>query len=97
MVYFQYKITSPIGLHARPAANITKAAEKYVSKITIGRDGDKLNGKSLMGMIALKAYEGAVLDVWIEGPDEEEARIGLLEAFDRELSRESYDKFENSP
>lgn len=91
MIYFEYKITSPIGMHARPAANITNVAEKYDSKITIGKDATKLNGKSLMGMIALKAYEGDTLQVWIDGPDEKEAQKGLMQVFEDELSRESYD------
>lgn len=94
MIRFQYKITSPIGMHARPAANIVNVAEKYDSRITIGKDGTKLNGKSLMGMIALKAYEGDTLQVWIEGPDEGKAQEALLRVFHDELSKEAYEKIQ---
>lgn len=78
-------------MHARPAANIVNVAEKYDSKITIGKEGTKLNGKSLMGMIALKAYEGDTLHIWIDGPDEEDAKEGLLQVFHDELSKEAYE------
>lgn len=82
MIHFTYKVTNPVGMHARPAAEITSIAEKFDSKITVGRDNQKLSGKSLMGMIALKAYHGTELEVWIEGPDEEEAAQAMREAFD---------------
>lgn len=92
MIHFKYKITSPIGMHARPAANIVNTAEKFESKITIGKDGTKLNGKSLMGMIALKAYEGDTLQIWIEGPDEVKCQAAMLRVFHDELSKEAYEK-----
>lgn len=86
MIVFDYVIESELGLHTRPAAKVTTRAEKYLSRINIMCKGQKLNGKSLMGMIALKARKGDVLHVMIEGEDEAEAREGLLEIFDEVLS-----------
>lgn len=87
MIQFNYTIKSDLGLHTRPAARITSRAEKYTSKIDIKCKGQKLNGKSLMGMIALKARKGDVLEVTIEGEDEAAARDGLMEIFEEVLSR----------
>ncbi|MEE3420679.1 MAG: HPr family phosphocarrier protein [Lachnospiraceae bacterium] len=85
MIEFDYTIKSPLGLHTRPAAKITSRADKYESRISVACKGQKLNGKSLMGMIALKARQGDVLHVRIEGPDEEEAKRGILEVYDEVL------------
>jgi phosphocarrier protein HPr len=61
------------GLHARPAAEIVKAASKFKSDITIVRDDLEVNGKSIMGVMMLAAEFGATLQLRARGPDEEEA------------------------
>lgn len=74
---FDFTITSKIGMHARPAAMVARGAEKYKSKISIAHEGITLNGKSIMGLIALKARFGDVITITIDGPDEEEAETGM--------------------
>ena len=69
------QIANKNGLHARPAAEIVKAASRFKSDVTISRDGDdmEVNGKSIMGVMMLAAEFGAMLTLCATGPDEEEA------------------------
>ena len=61
------------GLHARPAAEIVKAAAKFKSEITLRRDDLEVNGKSIMGVMMLAAEYGATLTLRASGPDAEDA------------------------
>jgi len=67
------QIVNRNGLHARPAAEIVKAASRFKSDITIVRDDLEVNGKSIMGVMMLAAEFGATLQLRARGPDEEEA------------------------
>ena len=67
------KIANKNGLHARPAAEIVKAAAKFKSEITITRDDMEVNGKSIMGVMMLAAEFGATVSLRAQGPDEDEA------------------------
>ena len=61
------------GVHARPAAEIVKAATKFKADITIVRDELEVNGKSIMGVMMLAAECGSTLLLRASGPDEVEA------------------------
>ena len=65
------------GLHARPAAEIVKAAARFKSDITIVRDELEVNGKSIMGVMMLAAECGATLTLRASGPDEDQA-VGAI-------------------
>jgi phosphocarrier protein len=67
------QIVNRNGLHARPAAEIVKAAAKFRSDIVIQRDDLEVNGKSIMGVMMLAAEMGATLTLRADGPDAEEA------------------------
>ena len=67
------QIVNRNGLHARPAAEIVKAASRFKSDITIVRDDLEVNGKSIMGVMMLAAEYGATLHLRAHGPDEDEA------------------------
>ena len=67
------QIVNRNGLHARPAAEIVKAAAKFRSNIVIQRDDLEVNGKSIMGVMMLAAEMGATLTLRADGPDAEEA------------------------
>ena len=69
----QVQIVNRNGLHARPAAEIVKAASKFKSDITIVRDDLEVNGKSIMGVMMLAAEYGSTISLRASGPDEEEA------------------------
>ncbi|MCB5245168.1 MAG: HPr family phosphocarrier protein [Candidatus Cloacimonadaceae bacterium] len=65
------KVVNKLGLHARPAALLVKAATKYRSEFFIEKDGMRVNGKSIMGVMMLAAECGSVLDLIADGVDEE--------------------------
>ena len=72
-------VVNELGLHARPAAEFVKLASVYQSDIQLSKDGDTVNGKSIMGVMTLAAECGAQLIVQAEGPDAEAAVIALEE------------------
>ncbi len=61
------------GLHARPAAEVVKAASRFQSDITLVRDDMEVNGKSIMGVMMLAAEFGATVTLRASGPDAEQA------------------------
>jgi phosphocarrier protein len=65
------------GLHARPAAEVVKAASRFQSDITLVRDDMEVNGKSIMGVMMLAAECGATVTVRASGPDAEQAVAAL--------------------
>ena len=71
------QIVNRNGLHARPAAEIVKAASKFKSEITLVRDDLEVNGKSIMGVMMLAAEFGSSLVLRAAGPDAEQAVSAL--------------------
>ena len=67
------QIVNKHGLHARPAAEMVKAASRFKCDITISRDDLEVNGKSIMGVMMLAAEYGAMITLRASGPDAEEA------------------------
>lgn len=61
------------GLHARPAALLVKISSRFKSEIWIEKDGERVNGKSIMGLMMLAAGKGSKLELIAEGPDGEAA------------------------
>lgn len=72
-----------LGLHARAAAKFVHAAASFESKITITKDGDEVDGKSILGLLLLAAGKGTPLLVRAEGPDEDRALAALRDLVDR--------------
>jgi len=71
------QIVNPLGLHARPAAQLVKLASQYTSEVTIARDGEAINAKSIMGVMMLAAEQGATVQIAAQGPDAEAAVAAL--------------------
>jgi len=67
------QIVNRNGLHARPAAEIVKAASKFHADITITRDDLEVNGKSIMGVMMLAAEFGSTVMLRATGPDADQA------------------------
>ena len=72
-------IKNKTGLHARPAALFVQVANKYESDITIVKDDQEVNGKSIMGILMLAAEKGAEVTIIAEGDDAEAAVEELSE------------------
>lgn len=68
----EVRIENRNGLHARPAAEIVKAASKFRSEVTISRDDMEVNGKSIMGVMMLAAEYGTTLWLRANGDDAEQ-------------------------
>jgi phosphocarrier protein HPr len=61
------------GLHARPAAMFVKISSRYRAEVWVEKDGERVNGKSIMGLMMLAAGKGSKLTIHAEGPDAEKA------------------------
>ncbi len=71
-------IVNRLGMHARPAAMFVRVASRFRSEIWVEKEGEKINGKSIMGLMMLAAGQGSKLCIRCEGPDAE-AAIAELE------------------
>ena len=79
------QIRNKNGLHARPAAEIVKAASKFKSDITICRDDIEVNGKSIMGVMMLAAEFGATITLRASGPDADDALAAIVSLVERKF------------
>jgi phosphocarrier protein len=66
-------VINKLGIHARPAALFVKAANRFSSSVLVDKDGDQINGKSIMGLMMLAAGPGSKLLVTCEGEDCQQA------------------------
>ena len=80
-------MTNKLGIHARPAAMFVKTANRFECEIFVEKDGEKVNGKSIMGLMMLAAGPGSKLHVHAKGQDAAQA-LHELEA----LMRRKFDE-----
>ena len=66
-------INNRLGMHARPSARFVKVSNRYKAEIWVEKDGEQVNGKSIMGLMMLAAGQGSKLHVTAEGPDAAQA------------------------
>jgi len=71
------RIRNRLGLHARAAARFVHTASRYRSQVSASRDGRTMDGKSILGILLLAAPQGALIELAVEGPDEDEAMAAL--------------------
>lgn len=74
-------IENKLGLHARAAAQIVKAASGFSAKVLLNKDGIEVDGKSIMGIMMLAAARGTTIFVSAEGDDEDKAMEGMERLF----------------
>ena len=79
MISRDVRVTNRLGLHARAAARFVQTANRYRSRITLGRDSRAMDGKSILGILLLAAGQGSILTVTADGDDEEAALLALAE------------------
>jgi len=68
-----FTIVNALGLHARAAAQLVQAANRFQSEVLIAKDGMSVNAKSIMGVLTLAAAKGSLITVSCEGADSEPA------------------------
>ena len=73
----EFVIQNQYGIHARPAALFVKAASRFDSDVFVEKDGNRVSGKSIMGMMTLEASFESRITLIIEGPDAEAAMAEL--------------------
>ena len=77
-----FMIKNKLGLHARAAAKLVTVATQYKSKITFERDGQEVDGKSILGILTLACPLGSRITVRAEGVDAYEAVADIGRLFD---------------
>jgi phosphocarrier protein HPr len=71
-------IHNRLGLHARAAARFVHIAARFEARVTAGRDGRVMDGKSILGILLLGASRGTTIEISAEGRDEAEAIEALV-------------------
>ena len=80
MKSFEYTITDPVGIHARPAGVLVKEIKKYTSTVTVIKGEKSVNALKLMALMGMGIKQGDTVQVTVEGPDEDVA-AAEIEAF----------------
>jgi phosphocarrier protein HPr len=81
-------VTNKLGVHARPAAMFVRVANKFESDILVEKDGEQVNGKSIMGLMMLAAGQGSMLVITATGRDAETAVRELESLFQRKFDED---------
>jgi len=90
MIKKVFKVDSKIGLHARPIGLLVNTVSKFQSNIWIAKDGEVVNGKSIMGVLTLALEPGSEMEITIEGPDEQEMLQAIEELFAKNFYEDDF-------
>lgn len=80
MKSFEYTITDPVGIHARPAGILVKEIKKYGSTVTVNKGEKSVNALKLMALMGMGIKQGDTIRIDVDGADEEKA-AAEIEAF----------------
>ena len=83
-----FLVINKLGIHARPAALFVKTANRFNCEIFVEKDGEKVNGKSIMGLMMLAAGPGSKLTVHAHGHDALQALAELETLIKRKFDEE---------
>jgi len=72
-------IRNKLGLHARAAVKVVNLANRFVASVKIVKDGDEIDGKSILGILTLAATQGTSIRLLVSGKDEDAAMAALVE------------------
>ncbi|HHO58656.1 MAG TPA: HPr family phosphocarrier protein [Thiotrichales bacterium] len=81
-------IINKLGLHARAAAKLVTLASSFSSEVKLARNGQEVNGKSIMGVMMLAASKGSEIRIIADGDDEHEAIEKLTELIENRFGEE---------
>jgi phosphocarrier protein len=81
MISENITIINKLGLHARAASKLVGCASQYESEVFLGKSGNRVNAKSIMGVMMLAASKGVELELEIDGNDERDCRDAIVELF----------------
>jgi len=89
MIKREIEITNKLGLHARAAAKLSHLANTFNSDIFLIYDQDKVNAKSLLGILTMAASIGNNITIVAKGKDEEKAIKKIIELFHNKFNEEN--------
>ena len=81
-------VTNKLGMHARPAAMFVKTANRFDCEVFVEKDGEKVNGKSIMGLMMLAAGPGSKLTVEATGHDATAAVAAIEELIKQKFNED---------
>lgn len=81
MISENITIINKLGLHARAASKLVSCASRFESEVFLARQGNRVNAKSIMGVMMLAASKGVVLELEIEGSDEQLCHDAIVDLF----------------
>ncbi len=82
------EIKNRLGLHARAAAQLVQTASRFNSAITVSKDGQAVDGKSILGLMMLAAAQGNTIEVTASGEDATEAMAAIESLVDLKFHEE---------
>jgi len=88
MIEKNLKIKNKLGLHARPAALLAQTVAKFQSRVAIIKNGQEVDGDSILGIMMLAAEFGSEITVIVNGKDEKEAIKKIEELFAKKFDEE---------
>ena len=88
MVTKELTIINKLGIHARPAAQFVKLASKFDADIVVEKDGEEVDGKSILGLMMLAVGPGSKIAITAEGKDEQEALNALEDLISRKFEED---------
>lgn len=84
----EFEIRNSLGLHARPASLFVETVSTFNADVLVEKDGETVNGKSLMGLLMLSAGFGTVVKITAKGEDAKKALDALADLFNRKFDEE---------
>jgi phosphocarrier protein len=84
----EIKILNKHGIHTRPATVFVENASKFECEVFLTYKGERVNGKSIMGLLILAVEPGATIELETDGPDEQDAMNKLVEIIDNKFYSE---------
>ncbi len=85
MKSFEYTITDPVGIHARPAGLLVKKIKEFASAVTVEKGDKSVNALKLMALMGMGIKQGDTVKVTIDGADEDAAAAAIEEFFKANL------------
>ena len=88
MIQQELEIINKLGLHARAAAKLVKLSSSFAASIDIEKEGQRVNSKSIMGVMMLAASLGSWVTIFADGEDEQEALAAVVDLINRRFDEE---------
>lgn len=86
MVVKNIEIKNKLGVHARAAALLVQTVNRFSAQVSISKDGQTADGRSIMGVLTLAATQGSTIQVEAAGPDAEQAVKAIEKLVDRRFN-----------